>query len=210
MVRRVLATHYRPEPYDGGPSWATFLRYTRDSLCSIALFRCESILPKIHSILLTVNQCTQWLTGCGISGCHFNKSAACSLFDTAIPVVDASRTLSSIHDQPFSHHRCRKTLLGVGHTRTVTILPRSPPVAERRIRTRRRKHHDYRSNYSAIDLESEHWALNNSYPLFLIPSSLDEKRSTRISIATAIRRAEREHFARKSYCQEELRTLIAA
>jgi len=157
MVRRVLAKHYRPEPYDGGPSWLTFLRHAHDSLCGIALFRCESILPKIHSIRLPIGQCTRWITGCSISGCHFNKSAACSLFDTAIPVVDASRILSSIHDQRFSHHRCRKKLLGVGHTRTVTILPRSPPVAEGRIITRRRKHHIYRSNYSAIDLEAEHW-----------------------------------------------------
>ena len=44
VVRRVLAKHYRPAPYDGGPSWATFLRYTRDSLLSIPLFRRESVL----------------------------------------------------------------------------------------------------------------------------------------------------------------------
>jgi len=134
----------------------------------------------------------------------------CSRFHTAIPVIDASRLLRSIHDQPFSHHRCRKKLLGVSRTRTVTILPRSPPVAERRIRTRRRMHHDYRSNHSAIHLEAKHGALNNSYPLFLIPSSLDEKRSARISMATAISHAEGENFARKSYCQQELLTLIAA
>ena len=210
MVRRVLAKHYRPEPYDGGPSWATFLRYTRDSLSSIPLFRRESVLPRIHSILLAIGQFTRTIIGCGISGRIFDQTVVCSRFDTAIPVIDASRSLRSIHDQPFSHHRCRKKLLGVSRTRTVTILPRSPPVAERRIRTRRRKHHDYRSNYSAIHLEAKHGALNNSYPLFLIPSSLDEKRSARISMATAISHAESENFARKSYCQEELRTLIAA
>jgi len=51
VVRRVLAKQYRPKPYHGGPSWATFLRYTRDSLLSIPLFRRESVLPRIHSIL---------------------------------------------------------------------------------------------------------------------------------------------------------------
>jgi len=59
-------------------------------------------------------------------------------------------------------------------------------------------------------LEEKHGALNNAYPLFLIPSSLDEKRSARISMATAISHAENENFARKSYCQEDLQTLIAA
>jgi hypothetical protein len=59
-------------------------------------------------------------------------------------------------------------------------------------------------------LQAEHGALNNSYHLFLIPSSLGEKRSARISMATAISHAENGNFTRKSYRQEELRTLIAA
>ena len=111
---------------------------------------------------------------------------------------------------PSGPHRCRKKLLGVSRTRTVTILPRSPPVAERRTRTRRRKHHDYRSNYSAIHLEVKHGALNNSYPLFLIPSSLGEKSAARISMTTAISHVESENFSQKIYCEEELLTLIAA
>ena len=210
VVRRVLAKHYRPEPYDGEPSWLTFLRNTRDSLLSIPLFRRESVLPGIHSILLAIGQFTRTTIGCGISGRIFDQTVVCSRFDTAIPVIDASRLLKSIYDQPFSHHRCRKKLLGVNRTRTVTILPRSPPVAERRTRTRRRKHHDYRSNYSAIHLEVKHGALNNSYPLFLIPSSLDEKSAARISMTTAISHVESENFAQKIYCEEELLTLIAA
>ena len=42
VVRRVLATHYRPAPHSGGPSWLTFLGHAKDSLWSIDLFRCES------------------------------------------------------------------------------------------------------------------------------------------------------------------------
>jgi hypothetical protein len=210
VVRRVLAKHYRPAPYDGGPSWATFLRYTRDSLSSIALFRRESVLPRIHSNLLAIGQFTRRIIGCGISGRHFNQSVFCSLFDTAIPVIDASRPLRSIHHQAISHHRCRRKLLGLGRTRKVTMLPRSPPVAGRRIRTRRRKHHNYRSNYRAIDLEAKHGILNNFYNLLLIPSPFDEIRSSRINRETALSHAESENFARKRYCREELSTLIAA
>jgi hypothetical protein len=86
VVRRVLATHYRPEPYHGGPSWATFLRYTRDSLLSIPLFRRESVLPRIHSILLAIGQFTRTIIGCGISGRIFDQTVVCSRFDTATPV----------------------------------------------------------------------------------------------------------------------------
>jgi putative transposase len=40
VVRRILAERYRPEPESAGPSWLTFLGHTKDSLCSLALFRC--------------------------------------------------------------------------------------------------------------------------------------------------------------------------
>ena len=42
VVRRVLASHYRPERDSGGPSWLTFLGHLKDSLWSIDLFQCES------------------------------------------------------------------------------------------------------------------------------------------------------------------------
>jgi putative transposase len=211
VVRRVLAKHYRSAPYDGGLSWLTFLRHTRDSLFSIALFRRKSI-HKISSTPLAISQYTRRLIGYGISVCHLNQTVIFSLFDDAMPMFDASRSLRSIHDQSFSHHRCRRKLFGLAGTGTVTILPRSPPVAARRIRTRRHKHkhHDSRSNYGSIDLEVAHRALNNSCHLFLIPSPLDEKRSTRINIATATSQAECENFTREKYCLAELRTLIAA
>ena len=32
VVRRVLATHSRPAPRSGGPSWLTFLGHAKDSL----------------------------------------------------------------------------------------------------------------------------------------------------------------------------------
>ncbi|MGB5224347.1 MAG: helix-turn-helix domain-containing protein [Arenicellales bacterium] len=209
VVRRVLAKHYRPAPYDGGPSWLTFLRHTRESLCSVALFRRESILPKFHSILLAIGQCTRRIIGCAISGCRFNQSVVCSLFDNAIPVIDTSRSLKSIHDLACRHYPCRRKHLGLRCTRTVTILPRSPPLAEHRFRTRRRNHHVYHSNCSAIVLATECEASNNYY-LFCMPNPLDGNRAARINIETALSHAESPNFTWKRYIREEPRTLIAA
>ncbi len=48
VVRRVLAKHYRHAPGGGGPSWLTFLGHMKDSLWSVDLFRCESILLRTH------------------------------------------------------------------------------------------------------------------------------------------------------------------
>jgi hypothetical protein len=210
VVRRVLAKHYRPAPYDGGPPWLTFFRHTRDSLFSIALFQRKSILPTIHSILLAIGQFIRRIIGCGISGCHFDQSVVFSLFDAAVPVVDASKSLSSAHDPLFSHHPCRRKLLGICRTRRVVIFPRSPPFAERRIGTIRRKHQDARSYYGVTVLETEHEALNNYYHLFLMPSPLVENRSPRTNMETALDHAEARKSARKRHCREELRTLIAA
>jgi putative transposase len=39
VVRRILASHYRPEQGSAGPSWLTFIGHLKDSLWSIDLFR---------------------------------------------------------------------------------------------------------------------------------------------------------------------------
>jgi hypothetical protein len=192
----VLAKHYRPAPYDGGPSWQTFLRHTRDSLCSIALFKRKATLPTIHSILLAIGQFTRRIIACGISGYYFDQPVVCSLFDDAL-VVEPSKSLSPTHDLSLGHHRWKRKLLSVGRRQTLAILPRSPPFAERRFRTRRRNHHDYHSNCSAIDLATEHEALNNYYHLFRMPNPLDENSAARINIEKALSHAESPNFARK-------------
>ena len=44
LVRRVLAKHCGPDPGSDGPSWLTFLGNSKDSLWSVDLFRCESLI----------------------------------------------------------------------------------------------------------------------------------------------------------------------
>ena len=59
VVRRVLATHYRPAPHSGGPSWLTFLGHAKDSLWSIDLFRCESAILRSHWVLVVMDHYTR-------------------------------------------------------------------------------------------------------------------------------------------------------
>ena len=68
VVRRVLATHYRPAPHSGGPSWLTFLGHAKDSLWSIDLFRCESAILRSHWVLVVMDQYTRRIVGFGIHG----------------------------------------------------------------------------------------------------------------------------------------------
>lgn len=65
VVRRILATRYRPEP-DSGPSWLTFLGHAKDSLWSLDLFRCESATLRTHWILVVMDQFTRRIVGFGV------------------------------------------------------------------------------------------------------------------------------------------------
>ena len=67
VVRRVLAKHYhRRYPQSSGPSWLTFLAHTKDSLWSVDLFRCESILLRSHWVLVVIDVYTRRIVGFGI------------------------------------------------------------------------------------------------------------------------------------------------
>jgi putative transposase len=54
VVRRILARHFRPESGNGGPSWLSFIGHTKDSLRSIDLLRCESVLRCSHWVMLVI------------------------------------------------------------------------------------------------------------------------------------------------------------
>src|SRR6266480_1085171 len=48
VVRRILASHYRPEQDSGGPSWLTFIGHLKDSFWGLDMFRCESATLRTH------------------------------------------------------------------------------------------------------------------------------------------------------------------
>ena len=56
VVRRVLATHYRPATGGGGLSWLSFIGHLTDSLWSVDLFRCESIALRSYWVLVVMAQ----------------------------------------------------------------------------------------------------------------------------------------------------------
>ena len=84
VVRRVLATHSRPAPHSGGPSWLTFLGHAKDSLWSIDLFRCESAILRSHWVLVVMDQYTRRIVGFGIQAGTVDGRALCRMFNHAI------------------------------------------------------------------------------------------------------------------------------
>src|SRR5207244_2150656 len=80
VVYRVLAKHYRPAPGGTGPSSLAFIGHTTDSLWSVDLFRCESIVLRSYWALVVMDQFTRRLvaSGCIAAPSRAPTSAACS------------------------------------------------------------------------------------------------------------------------------------
>jgi len=83
VVRGILAKYYRPLPGSEGPSWLSLLGHTKDSLWSIDIFRCESILlitsvqTMIHSLITTA--------GKRICACSkLKRSSLCLMYHSVI------------------------------------------------------------------------------------------------------------------------------
>jgi len=75
-VRRLLAIHYKPEPGERGPSRLTTLGHTKDSLWSVDLFHCESILLRRHWVMVVMDLCTRRIIGFGLHDGHVDGSNA--------------------------------------------------------------------------------------------------------------------------------------
>lgn len=53
-VGQIPRKHKAKLPFGDGPSWLTFLGHMKDSLWSIDLFRCESMLLKSHWVMVII------------------------------------------------------------------------------------------------------------------------------------------------------------
>ena len=156
VVRRVLATHYRPEA-GGGPSWLTLLGHAKDSLWSLDLFRVESIHLQTHWILVVLDQFTRRIIGFGVQAGAVDGVALCRLFNQAIAGQGLPGRLSLDHDPLFGFARWQANLriLEIEPIQTVLYVPRSHPFIERLIGTIRREYLDRCFFWNARDLEKK-------------------------------------------------------
>jgi len=84
VVYRVLSKHYRPAPGRTGPSWLSFIGHAADSLWSVDLFRCESIVLRSYWVLVVMDQFTRRLVGVGVHRGPVSGADVCCMFNAAI------------------------------------------------------------------------------------------------------------------------------
>ena len=105
VVSRVLAKHYRSAPRGTGPSWLSFIGHSRDSLWSVDLFRCESIMLRSYWVLVVMDQFTRRLVGIGVHCGTVTGADLCRMFNAAIHGQGVPRHLSTDHDPLFEARR---------------------------------------------------------------------------------------------------------
>jgi transposase InsO family protein len=142
VVRRVLAKHYRPDPGDG-PPWLTVIGHMKDSLWSVDLFRCESMMLKTHWVLIVMEQFTRRIIGFSVHRGDVDSPALCLMFHQAI-IGNTPRYLSSDHDPLYLYHQWRANLKirEIRPIQTVPYVTVSHPFTERLIGTIRREYLD--------------------------------------------------------------------
>ena len=88
-----------------GPSWLSFIGHAADSLWSVDLFRCESIVLRSYWVLVVMDQFTRRLVGIGVHGGAATGAEVCRMLTAAIHGQGVPRHLSTDHDPVFEAHR---------------------------------------------------------------------------------------------------------
>ena len=211
VVRRVLATHYRPDGQDG-PSWLTLLSHSKDSLWSVDLFRAESILLKTHWILLVMDLHTRRIIGFGVQAVVVDGPTLCRLFHQAISGQPLPQRLSFDHDPLFEFQRWQANLriLGIESVRTVPYAPVSHPFVERLIGTVRREYLDQMFFWNRMDLEQKLEQFKTYYNELRVHQSLNGATPEEKGGGSIVATVSLEHYGWRSHCHGLFQLPIAA
>jgi len=203
VVRRVLAKYYDLKPGDGGPSWLTFLGHMKDSLWSVGLFRCESMLLRTHWVMAVMDQFTRRIIGFAVHAGNVDAIALCRMFNGAISRMGLPRCLSTDNDPLFEYHRWQANLrvLGVAEIKTVAYVPLSHPFVERLIGTARREFLDHTLFWNARDLERKLGEFREYYNQHRVHASLERGTPAQASGEVVPRRADPRRFRWQGHCR---------
>lgn len=200
IVRRVLAVHYKSDPSNRGPSWLTTIGHAKDSLWSVDLFRCESILLKSHWVMVVMDQYTRKIIGFGVHAGNVDGPTLCRMFNQATSGQDWPKHLSSDNDPLFQYHRWKANLrvLDIEEIKSLPHVPMSHPYVERLIGSIRRELLDHTFFWASTDLENKLRAYQCYYNECRTHSGRD---GSTPAIPAETKDADINHYRWKSHCR---------
>ena len=212
VVRRVLAQHYRPSSDGTGHSWLALIGHTRDSLWSVDLFRCESLVLRSYWVLVVMDQFTRRLVGVGVHAGAVTGIDLCRMFNAAIHGQGVPRHLSTDHDPLFEAHRWQANLriLEIDELKTVPYVPCSHPFVERRIGTIRREFLDQVPFWNARNLERKLAEFQTYYNAARSHASLEGHTPLTFADRRPVPVADLGHARWVSYCRGLVQLPVAA
>jgi len=213
VVRRVLAKHYGPsDSGTSGPSWLTFIGHVKDSLWSVDLFRCESILLRSHWIMIVMDVFTRRIIGFGVEPAYIDGVSVCRMFNHAIAGQPPPQHLSTDHDPLFRFHRWLANLrvLQIEEVKSVPYAPVSHPFVERLIGTVRREYLDRVFFWNVADLMWKLDAFRDYYNASRVHRSLYGATPAQRTGAKPPAPAALDQYAWQQHCRGLFQTPIAA
>ena len=213
VVRRVLAKHYRPgDSGTGGPSWLTFIARATDSLWSADLFRCESILPRSHWVLLVMDVFTRRIVGFGVERGSIDGVSVCRMFNRAIARERLPKHLSTDHDPLFRFHRWLANLrvLEIDEIKSVPYAPVSHPFVERLIGRIRSEYLDRIFFWNAGDLARKLGEFRDYYSADRVHRALAGTTPAQRVGAPSPALAALDHYAWRQHCRGPFQAPMAA
>ena len=175
VVRRILQRHYAGLPHGDGPSWLTALAHAKDSLWSLDLFRCESILFQSYWVMAIIEVFSRRLIGFAVERGDIDGPIVCRMFNWARAKQGQPKYLSTDHDPLFRFHRWLANLrvLDIEEVKSVPHVPISHPFVERMIRTIREELLDQILFWNQLDLERKLAAFRIYYNRHRVHSGID-------------------------------------
>ena len=213
VVRRVLAKHYRPgNSGPEGPSWLTFLAQTKDSLWSLDLLRCQSILLRSHWVLVALDRFTRRIVGFGIAREGMDGISVCRMFNDAIFGQPLPKRLSTDHDPLFRFHRwlAHLRVLEIEQVKTVPYVPVSHPHVERLIGTIRREFLERTFFWNGVDLTRKLEAFRDYHNEHRVHRALNGGTPAKHAEALSSIHAKLDRYAWRSHCRGLFQTPVPA
>jgi len=213
VVRRVLAKHYQPgDSGCDGPSWLTLIAQSKDSLWSVDLFRCESILLCSYWVMVVMDVFTRRIIGFGVERADIDGISVCRMFNHAIAGQSLPKHISTDRDPLFRFHRWLANLrvLEIDEIKSVPNVPVSHPFIERLIGTLRREYLDRLFFWNALDLQQKLKAFGIYYNSRRIHQSLNGNTPEEKSGEPRPACAALDSYRWQQHCQGLFHTPIAA
>jgi transposase InsO family protein len=213
VVRRVLAKHYvAGDTGSDGPSWLSFIAQTKDSLWSLDLFRCESILLRGHWVLLIMDVCTRRLIGFGVERASIDGVSVCRMSNHAIAGQQLPKHLSTDHDPLFRFHPWLANLrvLAIEELKPVPYAPVAHPFIERLIGTIRREYLDRAFFWNTADLNRKLAQFQGYYNAHRVHRSLVGATPAQCVGAPSPAHAALHYYAWRPHCRSLFQTPLTA